>query len=72
MNKYTNVVKCKCFNCNSISMEKIEIQKKYDEQNELLNYKSKLKSEAESFHDYLGSCSRYLQNKRLEDVKYQG
>lgn len=40
--------------------------------NEMLNYKSMLEAEADVFHDYLGSCGRYLQNKRLNDIKYQG
>ena len=40
--------------------------------NELLNYKSKLNKERKDFRDYLGSCERYLQNKRLKDIKYQG
>ena len=26
----------------------------------------------EIFHDYLGSCSRYLMNKRLKEQKYHG
>lgn len=39
---------------------------------ELLNYKSKLNKNRKDFQDYLGSCNRYLQNKRLKDIKYYG
>lgn len=40
--------------------------------NELVNYKSKLNKERKDFQDYLDSCTRYLQNKRLKDIKYYG
>lgn len=30
------------------------------------------KQHSELFHDYLGSCARYLTNKRMKEQKYHG
>ncbi|MCI6498881.1 MAG: hypothetical protein MSA21_08380 [Lachnospiraceae bacterium] len=30
------------------------------------------KQHSENFHDYLGSCVRYLSNKRMKEYKYHG
>lgn len=30
------------------------------------------KQQSEVFNDYLGSCARYLSNKRMKELKYHG
>ena len=42
------------------------------EQRKLDSYKGKLELERKRFQDYLGSCSRYLSNKRAKNLPYIG
>lgn len=69
MNKELGLIKAKQF-IQDLKSGKIEVDKRPNHGEEFYGAYEKL--HAEIFHDYLGSCTRYLDNKRLKELKYHG
>ncbi len=54
----------------AIHAGKIKVDKRPNHGEEF--YGAHEKQHSEIFHDYLGSCARYLGNKRMKEQKYHG
>lgn len=69
MSNELGILKAKKF-VEGLETGKIKVDKRPNHGEEF--YGAHEKQHSELFHDYLGSCTRFLMNKRLEEQNYHG